>query len=274
MSRELIVQEFRQIGLAPALKGGYLQQFTTTITQPDGKSQGNPKNPSLGTRARTSNVMGLLPGNDPKLAKEVIIVSAHHDHLGQTPHGVPYPGANDDATGVAATLELARAFAQLKGNNKRTLLFVAYGAEEQEEMGSMYHVENPLPAVPNKNIIMMLSIDMIGRGFNAWTAMPQKELDQYSNRWFKEVYNGNSVDADDYSHKYGLVNSATYSFDTGPFARVGINNRVFGRADVGHYHKTSDTWDNVQFDSAVVVTRTIFDFLWKMDQDPRVHVGF
>ncbi len=140
-------------------------------------------NPLFGEHMLTSNVIGILPGTDPVLSKEIIIVSAHRDHLGRTPDGIHYPGANDDLSGLAATLELARAFVKFKAENKpnkRTLMFVAYGAEEQHEMGSMYHVVNPLPGYPNKNIVLMITIDMIGQGYDKWGKFSQSELNEYA----------------------------------------------------------------------------------------------
>lgn len=272
LSRDWILEEFEGIGLQPAGTQGYLQPFVSKITQPDGKSNGTPRNPLYGMKAPTSNLIGILPGNDPRLSKEVVIVSGHRDHLGHNPDGVQYPGANDDLSGVASTVELARAFARLKQKNKRTLMFVAYGAEEQHDMGSMYHVDHPVPAAPNKNIVLMITIDMIGRGYDAWGGFSQAQMDAYSSRWYKDVYNASDRDRDAYSHEYPKRNTSTFDYDAGPFGKVGIPNRVIGLATVANYHKTTDTWEKVHFDPMVNVTRTIFDFIWQVDQDPRVHV--
>ena len=88
-----------------------------------------------------------------------------------------------------------------------------------------------------------------------------------------KVYNGDDDDSDDYSHKYPPDNKRTFSYDAGPFAKIGINNRVFGSTkDIPTYHKTTDTWESLHFKPAAIVTKTIFDFLRKVDQDPRIHV--
>ncbi|CUI04538.1 M28 family metallopeptidase [Massilia antarctica] len=273
LSLNVIVSEFKAIGLSPAGTQDYVQPFTTTIVEPDGESHGNPENPLLGERMATSNVIGIIPGNDPELSDEIIIISAHRDHLGQTPDGVHYPGANDDLSGLASVMELARLFMQHKGGNKRTLMFIAYGAEEQHEMGSMHHVAHPLPDFPNENIVLMISIDMIGQGYDKWSSFTPAQLSRYANTWFDEVYNGINDDSDEYSHEYPPQKEATFSYDAGPFGKIGINNRVFGKAEgIEHYHKTTDTWENVRFAPAAIVTKTIFDFLWKVDQDPRAHI--
>jgi hypothetical protein len=266
-SRDYIVALFKTIGLQPAGTQGYLQPFSTTITQPDG--EGAAKNPLAGTLANTSNIIGIIPGNDPVLSKEVIIISGHRDHLGHTPGGIQYPGANDDLSGIAATIELARAFATLKSKNKRTLMFVAYGAEEQEYMGSMYQVAHPIPAAVNENIVLMITIDMIGRGFDAWSSFSQAQMDRYANTWFKEVHNHTATHEDAYSFEFPNDSSdTTFDFDAGAFAQENINTRVIGLADVPNYHRTTDTWKNMHFEPMLPVTKTIFDFLWLVDQDP------
>jgi Zn-dependent M28 family amino/carboxypeptidase len=113
---------------------------------------------SLGVRARLSfdnairrvesrNVVGRLPGSDPKLRDEVVVYTAHWDHLGV---GVPvkgdaiYNGAVDNASGVAALLEIARAFTKLPKPPKRSILFLAPTAEERGLLGSEYYTKNPL----------------------------------------------------------------------------------------------------------------------------------
>lgn len=274
-ARDYIVAMFQAMGLKPAGAAGYLQPFSTTITEPGGTN--NPENPP-GTRVNTSNIIGIIPGNDPVLSKEVIIVSGHRDHLGHTKGGTQYPGANDDLSGVASTIELARAFSKLKTKNKRTLMFVAYGAEEQEFMGSMYQVAHPVHSAPNENIVLMITIDMIGRGFDNWGSFSQTELDGYANTWFGEVHNHTATHKDAYSFEYpnnsdGSNTSDTFDYDAGAFAEKDINTRVIGLADVPNYHKTTDTWKNVHFDTTVPVTKTIFDFLWLVDQDPKAHVN-
>ncbi|MDY7578966.1 M28 family peptidase [Herbaspirillum sp. RTI4] len=273
LSLAFIVNEFKNIGLLPAQAEGYLQRFSTTILEPDGKSDDNPENPLHGERMATSNVIGIIPGNDRILSKEVIVISAHRDHLGSTPNGIPYPGANDDLSGLAAVMELARAFERqkvAKKPNKRTLMFVAYGAEEQREMGSMYHADHPLPGFPNKNIVLMISIDMIGLGYDKWSTFTQTQLNHYAKTWFDD-FDSESNDADDgYSHEYPPDNKTTFSYDTGPFGKLGIKNRVFGQAQgIPTYHQTTDTWESVHIGPAAIFTRTIFDFLWKVDQTPR-----
>jgi Zn-dependent M28 family amino/carboxypeptidase len=106
----------------------------------------------------SSNVAGLLPGTDPVLRDQTIIVSSHYDHLGVQNNRL-YAGANDNASGVAAMLEVARLMAQRPP--PRSVLFVAFGSEEQLMLGSYHYVAHPVR--PLDTTVAVLNLDMIGR---------------------------------------------------------------------------------------------------------------
>jgi hypothetical protein len=113
-----------------------------------------------------TNVVGVIEGEGP-LANETILIGAHYDHLGFGGFGSRRPGssevhngADDNASGTAALLELARRFAELDKKPPRRLVFVAFGAEERGLIGSNYYVSNPL--FPLEETIAMLNFDMIG----------------------------------------------------------------------------------------------------------------
>ena len=108
---------------------------------------------------RASDVVGVVPGADPKLKDEVVIVSAHHDHLGLE-GGVLHPGADDDASGTAGILETARLVRQAKP--KRTVLFLSVSGEENGLFGSEAFLANPPLALDR--VVADLNLDMIGRG--------------------------------------------------------------------------------------------------------------
>ena len=263
LSTQFIINEFKKYGLQPGHKRSYSQSFYTELTAV-GNTDGDH------TKVLTSNIIGILPGNDKKLKNEIILISAHKDHLGKN-KGEIFPGANDDASGVAAMLEIARAFSNLKMINKRTLVFVAFGAEEQEKMGSMHFVKSPPSSVKLKNIIFMTSIDMIGLNYEEWASLPQKKIDHISETWFKEVFNDKMTDSDKYSHEYAANSPSkkrkedSYDYDAGPFADLKIKNRVFGIADSEHYHEPSDTASTLQYPPMTNLTKAIFHFLVRLD---------
>ncbi|HSA93877.1 MAG TPA: M20/M25/M40 family metallo-hydrolase, partial [Terriglobales bacterium] len=111
----------------------------------------------------TWNVLGWLPGRDPALREQVVLLSAHHDHVGvgkEVNGDSTYNGADDDASGVAAVLELARQLAA-GPRPRRTVLFVLFGSEEQGGLGSLYFRERP--PVPLTKMVANLGFEMIGR---------------------------------------------------------------------------------------------------------------
>jgi len=135
----------------------------------------------LGTRVRmsfkmkprqevtTRNVLGLLPGSDPTLSNEIIMVGGHYDHVGTDPNGTLFPGANDNASGTAVVVALAEFFQQIGFVPRRSILFVAWGAEEAGIIGSTYYVAHPL--FPLDKTRAFINLDVVGRGDgNAVTA--------------------------------------------------------------------------------------------------------
>ncbi len=116
--------------------------------------------------APAANVVGVLAGSEPKLQDEVIVLGAHYDHLGRGGQGSLaarageiHHGADDNASGVAGLLELARLFAATRP--RRTLVFIAFSGEEEGLLGSAYYVNHPL--VPLAQTVAMINMDMIGR---------------------------------------------------------------------------------------------------------------
>jgi len=148
-----IASELVQLGLKPGGdNGGFIQNVSGEF-----QFRGGPK------KWNTRNVIAILPGRDSRLKNEVVLLSAHLDHLGI---GKPlngdeiYNGADDDASGCVAVLELARALTQ-DGPGKRTVLFVFFGSEETGGQGDQYFLAHP--PVPLKSIVANLEFEMIGR---------------------------------------------------------------------------------------------------------------
>ncbi len=111
------------------------------------------------------NVAGLLPGSDPELADEAVVVTAHYDHLGIGPavdSDSVYNGTYDNASGTAMLIALARAFARLPHRPVRSIVFLAVTAEEPGLLGSRYYVRNPL--VPLDRTVANVNLD----GVNLW----------------------------------------------------------------------------------------------------------
>jgi len=108
---------------------------------------------------RADNVIGILPGTDPAQAGESVVIGAHYDHLGRI-GGAIYHGADDNASGTAVVLGLARAFAAA-GGAPRTLVFVLFSGEEMGLIGSGHYVRHPV--LPLERAAAMVNFDMVGR---------------------------------------------------------------------------------------------------------------
>jgi aminopeptidase YwaD len=108
---------------------------------------------------RAANVIGVVPGADPALAGEAVVIGAHYDHLGREGDAV-YPGADDNASGTAAVLGLAQSLATTR--LPRTLVVMLFSGEEIGLVGSDYQVRHP-SAVPIERMVAMLNFDMVGR---------------------------------------------------------------------------------------------------------------
>lgn len=151
-----IARRYATLGLE-AMAPTYLQRFTARPPVRTGVS------PSLPTQ----NVFALLPGRDPALRGEYVVIGAHFDHLGTSTDGALDPdargvvrrGADDNASGTAAVMELARLFARSPG--RRSMIFANFSGEEEGLLGSAYFTEHS--PVPIDSIDAMLNFDMVGR---------------------------------------------------------------------------------------------------------------
>jgi aminopeptidase YwaD len=151
-----IARRYEELGLR-ALTPGFLQPFVARPPVHNGPS------PSLPTQ----NVFAVLPGTDPALRDQYIVIGAHFDHLGTSTSGALDPdvrdavrlGADDNASGTAAVLELARLFKASPA--KRSIIFANFSGEEEGLLGSQYFVDHS--PVPISSLVAMLNFDMVGR---------------------------------------------------------------------------------------------------------------
>ncbi len=144
-----------------------LEAWTTGI---DASLEPNPQASGVQARVVTQtgvssievpNILAQIPGADPEIGHEVVIVGAHFDHLGTDGWSV-YNGADDNASGTAVVLELAQLFAEWGAQPARTVLFAGWNAEELGLVGSMYYVIDP--ALPMEDTVAHINLDMVGGG--------------------------------------------------------------------------------------------------------------
>ena len=171
----LIAGELARAGIGPAGDSGFFQRVPLarqTVTLADGRTASRlvlltdsaaRRDTALAARVSAANVVGVLRGADPALRQEAVVVTAHYDHLGIGPavHGDSvYNGADDDASGVVAVLEIARLLAR-GPRPKRTVVFLLVTGEERDLLGTRWYLAHPV--VPLARTVVNLNIEMIGR---------------------------------------------------------------------------------------------------------------
>jgi len=216
-----------------------------------------------------NNVAAWIEGSDPVLKKEIVVFSGHADHVGET-GGTVYPGADDNASGCSAILEIAQAFQSLDKKPLRSLLFLWVTGEEIGLFGSQSYVDNPL--FPLENTVADLNMDMIGRvkgvadstgdtpmtgknGLFVITGNQSRELVDIA----KEVDLKTPLDLD-YSlsgrnHPLQLFSRS----DHYNFVKKDIPVLFFSTGLHADYHKPEDTPDKIDYEKMELVTRTIYE---------------
>ncbi len=196
-------------------------------------------------RGTARNVIGFVPGNDPALRDQVIVVGAHYDHLGFGEVGslAPEPGdihygADDNASGTAGVLELARLIAQNREKLGRSVLFIAFSAEEIGLVGAAYFLNNPTVSV--ENIVAMFNFDMIGRSNGGRVNISGVGTSADWERILREA----QVDG----LQVQLQASAGGGSDHAVFIRRGIPAVFFFTGMHPDYHRPSDTWDKINYE--------------------------
>ncbi|MCK5821293.1 MAG: M28 family peptidase [Bacteroidales bacterium] len=222
-----------------------------------------------GAIIETENIVALLPGTD--LSNEYVIITAHFDHLGIRDNNTYY-GADDNATGTAAVIEIAEAFSSLAKAGirpKRSILFMPVTGEERGLLGSRYYVSNPL--FPIKNTLATINMDMIGRSDNKHS----------ENTDYVYVYISDSADSqiartthsaevyvkDNLKPEYQYISDRDYRMngsDHASFEDVNVPVLYFFCGIHDDYHRPTDTWDKIEYEKFAAISRMVFISAWKI----------
>jgi Zn-dependent M28 family amino/carboxypeptidase len=205
---------------------------------------------------RAHNIVAKVEGSDSELKDEVVIVGAHYDHEGKDNRGRVYGGADDNASGSAAVLELARAFQNLEQKPKRTILFILFTAEEKGLLGARYYVEHPL--FPLEKTVALINLDMLGRNDVDQIAVVGKY--QYP-KLFHIVNEANKKSVNfelNFSVEAFIRNS-----DHFPFMRKNIPSVFFNSGMHDQLHTPEDTVDRIITEKVEKAAQLIFLTLWK-----------
>lgn len=229
----------------------------------------------------TENVLGYLEGTD--LKDEVIVISAHYDHIGISASGSGdriNNGADDDASGTAAVMQLASAFVDAKHDGlgpRRSILFMAFTGEEKGLLGSAYYADHPI--FPMENTVINLNIDMIGRRdpqheeskpyvYVIGTGEEASSLNKFS-EYVNEKYCKLEFDYtyNDREHPSRLF----YRSDHWNFAKNGVPVIFYFDGIHEDYHKPSDEVDKIEFDLLARRSQCIFYTAWEAaNRDERI----
>ena len=210
------------------------------------------------------NVAGVLEGSDPVLKNEVIIIGAHYDHLGRGGEGTGslapragdiHYGADDNASGTAGVLELARLFTTQKPRPKRTIVFIAFSGEEEGLLGSSHYVNHPL--LPLANTVAMINMDMIGR-------MKDHRLIIGGVGTAKEWRDIMSADTDK-SFQLTMNEDGFGPSDHSSFYAKQIPVLFFWTGTHNDYHKPSDTFDKINYDDEARILEMVARIVNRLD---------
>ena len=175
---------------------------------------------------QSPNVVGFLEGRDPDLKDEYLIIGAHYDHEGIGGEGF-FPGADDNASGVAVLLELAEAFSTQKKAPKRSILFISFGAEEKGTLGSLHYSLNPL--LPPEKAAAMFNMDEVGRnGAANYRGMFDRNLAEQGTNLLMFFYTAQTPTLQEFAAEANEGIGLDIDFDP--------NTSFYGNSDHVHFH--------------------------------------
>lgn len=217
-----------------------------------------------------SNVVAILPGSDPKFASQCLVIGAHYDHLGlgdqhslaPSQIGRIHHGADDNASGTSAVLEVADNFAHRKPRPRHSVVFVTFAGEELGLLGSTYYTEHPPAACSLNQTLAMLNLDMVGRisGNRLYVGGTGTSPD-----FQKLVEKANQTDpATHFSLSYSA--SGYGASDHSSFTARSIPVLFFFSGLHSDYHKPSDTWDKIDSTDGAHVAELVADIGGELDQ--------
>jgi aminopeptidase YwaD len=252
------------------------------------------------------NVVGILSGSDPKLRDEAIVIGAHYDHLGRGGEGSLAPregdihhGADDNASGVAGLIELARIFSSQNPKPRRTIVFIAFSGEEEGLIGSNYYVNHPV--VPLANTVAMINMDMIGRlkdqklivggvgTAQEWKAMIEGANTVFSTTALLNGANGTRGNSTKSATHIPVSQNGSFLQGSNPrkYFLLTLNEDGYGPSDhssfyakqvpvlffwTGNhedYHKPSDTADKINYDGEAQVISFIANVIRDIDKNDK-----
>jgi Zn-dependent M28 family amino/carboxypeptidase len=228
-------------------------------------------------KIRAENVLGFMEGTDPKLKNEVLVITAHYDHIGITPSAQGEDkinnGADDDGSGTTGVLMIAEAFTKAKKAGKgpkRSILFMTVTGEEKGLLGSEWYSEHPI--FPLENTITNLNIDMIGRGdkdhasdnnfvYIIGSDMLSTDLDRIGKKANKDYVN---INLDERYNNRTDPNRFYYRSDHYNFAKHGIPVIFYFNGVHDDYHQPGDEVSKIDFPMLAKRAKLVYFTAWEL----------
>lgn len=218
------------------------------------------------------NVLGYLEGSDPILKDEVVVVSAHYDHLGKRGDDIYY-GADDNGSGTSTVLEVCQSFVEAKKSGagpKRSILFLLVSGEEKGLLGSEYYSEHPI--FPIEKTVANVNVDMVGRIDKKHEGNPEYIYVIGADRLSSELHNINeqvnsvytNLELDYTYNSEDDPNRYYYRSDHYNFAKKGIPAIFYFNGTHEDYHRITDTIDKIQFDKMAKIGKLVFYTTWEL----------
>ncbi|MFT3739387.1 MAG: M28 family peptidase [Breznakibacter sp.] len=246
-AKRYIVSQFKDAGIQP-FGNDYPQPFSVRMEL---------------AWIKGNNIVGMVKGSDPVLSNEYILIGAHYDHLGYEVDGKDktiYPGADDNASGVASIIEIGRYFAQNPQLAKRSLLVVAFDGEESGLLGSQHFVSDTL--MPISHIKAMFSFDMVGM------------LEDYQGLdllGMATIRNGKTMAEGLAVHNEIVLKSVNgriaHNTDTSPFGNIGIPAVHVFTGTLSPYHQPGDKSDLLDYDGMLKINVFMSEVIAGLLQD-------
>src|SRR5215510_3879216 len=231
-------------------------------------SRGHISTDVIRTRKTVKNVVAGIPGSDPALQNEWVVVGAHYDHLGlgdrnslaPSQIGQIHHGADDNASGTSGVLEVARLVAKNKPQWKRSVLFITFAGEELGLLGSSQFVNHP--TIPLNGITGMINMDMIGRLSNDRLFVGGVGTSPSFKPWLEEFNQVVHLQLDYSDSGYGASDHMSFNAKKIPvlFFFSGLHT---------DYHKPSDTYDKIKSNGAVKVLSLVYMMADRMASDTK-----
>lgn len=252
-ARAFILERFAELGLKP-VNGIREQKFSFTHHSLKGLIL--PSRPYRQPYPDATNVMAMVEGTSEP--GRFVLLTAHYDHLGIR-EGQVYPGADDNASGVAAMLAAAAWFTE--NPPKRSMVFVAFDGEEQGLQGARHFVKQP--PLDLKQIVAVVNLDMIGRGDENTLVVAGTYFQPQLRQIVAESAHGRQITVV-FGHDRPFLAAAnvddwTYSSDHGAFHAAGVPFLYFGVEDHADYHEPTDTVDKIPVRFYVEATNLVLE---------------